>query len=91
MTRESFYNNPGPLQSDRGVTLQRESICIVTPAQLRKCILIDIFLVMYIDALNYFMMYSVWSFELFTPTLLSRYSNHSTKDQNDSAVQGTTI
>ena len=31
MTGESFYNNHGPLQSDWGVTLQWESICIVTP------------------------------------------------------------
>ena len=31
MTGESFYNNPGSLQSDWGVALQWESICIVLP------------------------------------------------------------
>ena len=31
MTGESFYNNPSSLQSDWGVTLQWESICIITP------------------------------------------------------------
>ena len=31
-TGESFYNDPGSLQSDWGVTLQWELIFIVTPA-----------------------------------------------------------
>ena len=33
MTWESFYNNPSLLQSGWGVTLQWESICIVTLGQ----------------------------------------------------------
>ena len=38
MTGESFYNDPGSLQSDEGVTLQWESICIVTPADNQEAI-----------------------------------------------------
>ena len=33
LTGESFYNDPGSLQSDWEVTLQWELICIVTPVQ----------------------------------------------------------